>query len=162
MNNEIVLHDDNYYYNLIRNNIRRYRKLSNLKQEDLQKLTGFSQTYISIIENKSKESQFTIPTICKIIDALGISIDDVFTFNPNFIKTNSKIKDKKYYYDRCRNNIKKYRIINDLTQQELANMIGLTRDFISQIETQGKSFSLATIGRISDALDVPIENFFKD
>ena len=49
---------------------------------------------------------------------------------------------------------RKYRC---LTQEELAEKSGLTRDYISKIEAPDmyKSFSFKTLFRIADALDIP-------
>jgi len=67
-----------------------------------------------------------------------------------------------YYYNVVRLNIRKYRREKDLTQQELADEIYLSIDFISEIESlkRKKSFSLATLGRIADALEIDIRKFF--
>lgn len=72
--------------------------------------------------------------------------------------------DDNYYYDVVRRNIKKYRIISGLTQQELADLTYLTRDYICDIESlkKNKGFSLATLGRIACALDIDIKNLFDD
>lgn len=75
----------------------------------------------------------------------------------------SKIHDDYYYYDIVRRNIRKYRKISGLTQQELADKIGVSMHYISQIESANpnKYFTLIVIGRIADVLDVPIQDFFK-
>ncbi len=72
--------------------------------------------------------------------------------------------DDNYYYDVVRKNIKKYRINSKLTQQELADLTGLTRDYICDIESlrKNKGFSIATLGRISYALNIHIEDLFKE
>ena len=69
-----------------------------------------------------------------------------------------------YYYDVIRKNIRKYRKEKGYTQAKLANEADLSVDYITEIESlrKNKSFSIATLGRISDALDIKIENFFKE
>lgn len=69
-----------------------------------------------------------------------------------------------YYYDVVRRNIKRYRISHKLTQQELADLTGLTRDYICDIESlkKNKGFSVATIGRIACALKLDIKDLFDD
>lgn len=69
-----------------------------------------------------------------------------------------------YYYDIIRRNIKKYRKMNFLTQQELADRCDLTRDYICDIESlrKNKGFSIATLGRISNALDIDIRQLFDE
>ena len=74
-----------------------------------------------------------------------------------------KFHDDYYYYDIVRKNIKKYRKISGLTQQELADMIGVSMHYISQIESAKpyKYFTLIIIGRIADALNIDIKNLFE-
>lgn len=67
-----------------------------------------------------------------------------------------------YYYDIVRVNIKKYRLEKGYTQQRLSDETELSLDYIAEIESlkRRKSFSLATLGRIADILNVDIKNFF--
>ena len=67
-----------------------------------------------------------------------------------------------YYYDIIRKNIKKFRKEKHLTQQELAEKTDLSVDYICEIEspTKNKSFSIVTLGRIADVLEVDIKEFF--
>lgn len=67
-----------------------------------------------------------------------------------------------YYYDVIRKNIKKYRKEQKLTQQELADKADLSVDYICEIESlkKNKSFSIVTLGRIADVLEIDIKDFF--
>ena len=67
-----------------------------------------------------------------------------------------------YYYDIVRINIKKYRKEKKYTQQKLADECELSVDYIAEIESlkRRKSFSLATLGRIADVLEIDIKKFF--
>ena len=67
-----------------------------------------------------------------------------------------------YYYDIVRINIKKFRKEKGYTQQKLADECELSIDYIAEIESlkRRKSFSLATLGRIADTLNVDIKKFF--
>lgn len=73
-----------------------------------------------------------------------------------------KFHDDYYYYDIVRKKIKKYRKLAGLTQQELADMIGVSMHYVSQIESANpnKYFTLIIIGRIADALNIDIKNLF--
>lgn len=73
------------------------------------------------------------------------------------------IIDDEYYYKIIRHNIKKFRLDNNLTQQELADLTGYTRGYICDIENQlrNKHFSLVTLTRISFVLHQDIVDFFK-
>ena len=46
-----MIHDDNYYYDIIRKNIKKYRKKANLTQQQLADKAGISMNYIAIIES---------------------------------------------------------------------------------------------------------------
>ncbi|HIU11537.1 MAG TPA: helix-turn-helix transcriptional regulator [Candidatus Onthocola stercorigallinarum] len=73
------------------------------------------------------------------------------------------IHDDEYYYEIVRANIKKYRIANNLTQQDLADLSGVSRQYICDIENKNrnKHITIAVLGRIADSLDIDIEYFFK-
>ena len=57
-------------------------------------------------------------------------------------------------------NIKYYRLKNNLSQEELANMCKLHRTYISSIELCKKSPTLKTIQRISKELNVEVYKLF--
>ena len=69
-----------------------------------------------------------------------------------------------YYYDVVRKNIRKYRKLSNLTQQELADKVDVSMHYISQIESAkpNKYFTLVVIGRIADALNIDIRQLFDE
>jgi transcriptional regulator with XRE-family HTH domain len=69
-----------------------------------------------------------------------------------------------YYYDIVRINIKKYRKSKGLTLQRLSEEAEMSMDYLAEIESlkRKKSFSIAILGRIADALNIPIEKFFEE
>jgi len=71
--------------------------------------------------------------------------------------------DKDSIYETISYNIKKYRKKMGITQAELAERVDLSHEFIRRIESvKGKkNFSIDTIYRISIALDVDIDKFFR-
>ena len=71
-------HDDNYYYNLIRQNIKKYREKANLTQQQLADKAGISMNYIAKIESKKMQRGFTIVVLGRIADALNIDIRLLF------------------------------------------------------------------------------------
>ena len=72
------LHDDYYYYDIVRKNIRRYRKLANLTQQQLADAIDVSMHYISQIESANPNKYFTLVVIGRIADALNIDIKLLF------------------------------------------------------------------------------------
>lgn len=71
-------------------------------------------------------------------------------------------KSNDHYYDIIRKNIKKFRKEKKFTQLQLAEAADLSVDFICEIESlkKNKSFSIVTLGRIADVLEVDIRDFF--
>ena len=67
------------------------------------------------------------------------------------------------YYEIVIANIKKYRKKAGLTQEELAEMIGITHDYMTKIESKNtkKYFKLYIVGRIAVALNVDLYKFFQ-
>ena len=74
----------------------------------------------------------------------------------------AKFKSDDYYYNVIRKNIRKYRKGKNYTQQQLADETELSVDYICEIEspTKNKSFSIVTLGRIADVLEIDIKDFF--
>lgn len=62
-------------------------------------------------------------------------------------------------YDIIRRNIKKYRKEKGLTSAQLAELVGLSHDFIRQIESEKTryNFSVETFYKISAALDIGMD-----
>ena len=78
MDNKIKFHDDYYYYDIVRKNIKKYRKISGLTQQELADMIGVSMHYISQIESAKPYKYFTLIIIGRIADALNIDIKDLF------------------------------------------------------------------------------------
>lgn len=78
------------------------------------------------------------------------------------MKEKSYLHDDEYYYSIIRKNVKKYRLMQKLTQQNLADMTEMSREYICDIENESrnKHLTIAVLGRIADALNVDIKNFF--
>ena len=72
------------------------------------------------------------------------------------------IHDDEYYYKIIRKNIRNFRLKKNLTQQQLADMIDMSREYICDIENESrnKHLTIAVLGRIADAMNIHIVNFF--
>ncbi len=78
MDNKIKFHDDYYYYDIVKKNIKKYRKIAGLTQQELADMIGVSMHYISQIESAKPYKYFTLVIIGRIADALNIDIKDLF------------------------------------------------------------------------------------
>ena len=72
------LHDDYYYYDIVRKNIRKYRKWANMTQQQLADAIDVSMHYISQIESANPNKYFTLVIIGRIADVLNIDIKQLF------------------------------------------------------------------------------------
>lgn len=78
------------------------------------------------------------------------------------ILTTKYIHTDEHYYEIVRKNIKKYRLEKNYSQQNLADVAGITRQYITDIENpnRNKHVTIAILGRIADALQIDITKFF--
>ena len=60
-----------------------------------------------------------------------------------------------------RNQIRELRALRNMTQQELADHVGVTRQTVIAIEQDKYSPSLETAFKVADVLGVPIEQSFQ-
>ena len=66
-------------------------------------------------------------------------------------------------YDTIRKNIRKYRKAKGITSAKLAELVGLSHEFIRQIQSDkaGYNFSVETFYKISVALHVSLDDLIK-
>ena len=81
LNQEIFIHDDEYYYKIVRKNIRYFRMKKNLTQQQLADRIGMSREYVCDIENESRNKHPTIAVLGRIADAMNIHIVNLFMTN---------------------------------------------------------------------------------
>lgn len=79
------------------------------------------------------------------------------------MKQKSYIHEKEFYYSIVRENIRKFRLSQNLTQQDLADMIEMSREYVCDIENESrnKHLTIHSLGRIAESLQIPIGDFFK-
>jgi len=80
------------------------------------------------------------------------------------LRVKSYIHNDEYYYTIIRKNIRKFRLSQKLTQQDLADMTEMSREYICDIENESrnKHLTISVLGRIAEALKIDISNFFKE
>ena len=66
-------------------------------------------------------------------------------------------------YDTIRKNSRRYRLQKNITSSELADMVGLSHEFIRQIQSEkiAYNFSVDTLYRISVVLGVSLDDLIK-
>ena len=72
------LHSDEYYYSIVRKNIRKIRLEKKITQEKLAEYVDLSREYICDIENEKRNKHPSLAVIGRISDALGINIIKLF------------------------------------------------------------------------------------
>lgn len=70
---------NDYYYNIIRKNIKKYRKDRHLTQQQLAEKTDLSVDYICEIESPTKNKSFSIAVLGRIADVLEVDIKEFFS-----------------------------------------------------------------------------------
>ena len=68
-----------------------------------------------------------------------------------------EIKDKQKKLGR---NIAKYRKEKELTQNQLSDLLDISREHLAKIETAKRGISINLLFRLSEILKVPEKNFF--
>lgn len=58
------------------------------------------------------------------------------------------------------NNIKKYRKQNGLSQNQLAELLNISREHLAKLETTKRCISLNLLFRLSDVLSVSLKDLF--
>ena len=74
----LYLHDDEFYYEIVRANIKKFRLEQKLTQQDLADISGVSRQYICDIENNNRNKHITIAILGRIADALNLNIVEFF------------------------------------------------------------------------------------
>ncbi|MBQ6884362.1 MAG: helix-turn-helix transcriptional regulator [Clostridia bacterium] len=77
---------------------------------------------------------------------------------------NNKIEFDSDIYNTIRQNIKRYRKEKGITSAELADLTGLSHDFIRQLQSNSKktyNFSVETFYKISVALNVSLDKLIQ-
>jgi len=56
--------------------------------------------------------------------------------------------------------MKEYRLSHGLSQEQLAKQLGISRPYMSEIESSKRSMSVKTIKNFTDKLDITLSDFF--
>lgn len=70
--------DENYIYYLVAKNLKKQRKLKGLTQSKFAELCNYSDGFIMNIESEKYHQTFSLGTLWKFAQVLGIDIRDLF------------------------------------------------------------------------------------
>lgn len=73
-----MTHDDAYYFNVIRYNIKRIRESRNLTQQQLADKANITMNYLSKIESTKMQRGLSIIILGRLADALEVDIRELF------------------------------------------------------------------------------------
>ena len=82
--------------------------------------------------------------------------------NKPIVKKKLKKSDE-YYFPIIAKNVKKYRLEQNISQETLAEIVNISRSYLSDIETfkRDKRVTIPILTRISEALDKDLKDFFE-
>ncbi len=72
---------DMYYYDIVRKNIRKYRKEKGFTQQKLADEADMSIDYLAEIESVKRRKTFSLAILGRIADVLEVDIRDFFNNN---------------------------------------------------------------------------------
>lgn len=73
-----MIHDDDYYFNIIRHNIKKYREKAGMTQQSVADKADLTMNYIAKIESMKMQKGFSVVVLGRIADALGINPRQLF------------------------------------------------------------------------------------
>ena len=71
--------DENFIYYLVAQNLKKQRKLKGLTQSQFAEMCTYSEGFIMNIESPNYHQTFSLGTLWKFAEVLGIYIRDLFT-----------------------------------------------------------------------------------
>ena len=69
------MHSDNYYFDIVRYNIKKYRNKANLTQQQLADKAGITMNYLAKIESKKMNRGFTTLFLLVLLNFANFSHD---------------------------------------------------------------------------------------
>jgi transcriptional regulator with XRE-family HTH domain len=137
-------------------NIKKERKRLVLNQKGLAKKTGITQRTVSSLENG--KANVGLNCIYNISIALGVNCIKLISSSSKYIEANEGLSEFK---KKIGKRIQKKRMLMKLTQNQLAEKIGINQRFISQIENGQINASMEYIFNISIVLDLSYVELFE-
>lgn len=71
-------HNDDFYYDIVRKNIKKYRKEKGYTLQKLSEEAEMSMDYLAEIESQKRKKSFSLAILGRIADVLDINIKKFF------------------------------------------------------------------------------------
>lgn len=94
--------DENYVYGFVGKNIKKYRKMRGITQDELATLVNYSPSFIANIESSTHQT-FSLGALWRIASALGVNLSELCYDNNKLGSAN--MKSVEYICDSCSNNL---------------------------------------------------------
>ncbi len=95
--------DENYVYGFVGKNIKKYRKMQGLTQDELASLVNYSPSFIANIESSTHQT-FSLGALWRIATALGVSLHEI-CYDNNKLGSANNMNSVLYICDSCSNTI---------------------------------------------------------
>ena len=90
--------DENYVYSFVGKNIKKYRKIKGLTQDNLAELVNYSPSFIANIESSTHQT-FSLGALWRIATALGVSLNELCYDAENL--GNNNVNNQNYICQTC-------------------------------------------------------------
>jgi len=94
--------DENYVYGFVGKNIKKYRKMRGLTQDELAALVNYSPSFIANIESSTHQT-FSLGALWRIASSLGVSLHELCYDNNKLGSVN--MKGVEYICNNCSYNL---------------------------------------------------------
>lgn len=94
--------DENYVYGFVGKNIKKYRKMRGLTQDELAALVNYSPSFIANIESSTHQT-FSLGALWRIASALGVGIHEICYDSDKL--GSAKLTSVEYVCNNCTNRI---------------------------------------------------------
>ena len=95
--------DENYVYSFVGKNIKKYRKMRGLTQDELAELVNYSPSFIANIESSTHQT-FSLGALWRIATALGVGLHEI-CYDSNSLGNKNNMKSIEYICDKCGNTL---------------------------------------------------------
>ena len=95
--------DENYVYGFVGKNIKKYRKMRGLTQDELATLVNYSPSFIANIESSTHQT-FSLGALWRIAAALGVGLHEICYDNTS-LGSEETLKSMEYVCKDCSNKL---------------------------------------------------------